>query len=1121
MLRPGVVLGDYRLGPQLGRGATGLVFEADDLVRKRRVAIKTCGDVGDDRFYQLKREFRIASGLSHPNLVALHELVLDGPVPFFAMELIDGRPLTDFLRQSHDSIAAVRSMLPGLISALERLHAAGIVHGDLKPQNVMVAGGPRPTLLDFGFARAGRPRVGALDTYGLTPAYAAPERLRGAPATESSDWYSLGAVLFEALTGEVPFTGTPTELYESKVLGAPPFPRRDPSWPDDLCDFITRLLEPRSSSRRAERQRPNASPPHEIEQASNALINDVTSGAIRLWRSGECVRLWVNGTTRSRSSAILRTVDAHVRATVPDAWVLHGSCWRDEVVTRNAFDGVADQLASMLVTLPNDELSNLVGTTAADVAVIFPMFSAVARRVRAVAADVPDAARCTTAFRDMLVAIARSRPLCLAIDDAHRGDADSARLFLDLFGSSPVPPLLLVAAMSPEGAKSSEMWEVIQRSGGLHWLRGRDIHMVDESMDGPRVELPHHAEHAQIIADVGEAMDALTAFGRPLRQATLARTLRAPLTATVLLEAREAKLLDFQRLHPDVPIELGEGVSAPKARDSVDLQDIHRRLALALEHDPREAVAAARHWREAGEVARAAMYALTAAKHAEATLASVRASSLFALALEWDGWDADRRTELRLALARSLCASGRLAEAASIEAEVARERPSDLDLPRQAAEHYLTAGLHAEGMALLEPLLAQAGLPFATSVPANLLGILADMASLRFRPAGRPAVADRATEEAVDLCWSATRGLIATDFVRGAFFALRGLRLALVAGTASQRARAMAVVGAAVLGPLGGRIGAWGHEWLARARTLASDLGDSHLLGTISVLTGQLRLVRGELAAAFDESVRGQSLLRTHSGDVAFERNVGRMGALRAAEDLGRYDYLRSRAYRYLREARESGDRYAALTFAFSASFAALLADDATAAERVLKEAQRDWSVRGFHIQHLYIARSLAAIALYRGEPDTARDIVDAMWPDLERSQLLRVPVALIDATWIRARARLGSASGRRDTDAVERDVASLASVNRPGARGLAALLDGGLRELRGDSGGAVTSLRAASSAFVETGMVGLGLAARFRCARLLGDSQAAEAARFDLSALGVARVDRWLAAFAPGGGAS
>jgi hypothetical protein len=308
-------------------------------------------------------------------------------------------------------------------------------------------------------------------------------------------------------------------------------------------------------------------------------------------------------------------------------------------------------------------------------------------------------------------------------------------------------------------------------------------------------------------------------------------------------------------------------------------------------------------------------------------------------------------------------------------------------------------------------------------------------------------------------------------------------------------------------------------RWLKRATDVARALDDGHLLGIIEVLSGQLALVRGQFGVAFERSVSGQRMLYPYS-DVTFERNVGRMGALRAAEELGEYDYLRTRAFKYLNEAREAGDRYAEVTFSFSAAPAALAADDPAGAVQIATLAASGAAVGAVHIQHLYTSRALTLAALYAGNFREADRLLEKLWPGLERSQLLRVPVALIDALSLRARVdlALADAGERTRLERVEKSAARLGRVKRMDARGWAALLAGGVAAARANTMQAERLFGGARDAFAAAGMKGMCACAELRLGQLTGQSAAARAASHALDGLGVSRPDRWLLAYAPGG---
>jgi serine/threonine protein kinase len=227
------LLGRFTIEQKLGQGGAGRVFVAFDEAHRKRVALKTLIRPSRGSLAQLEREFRIASSLGHPNLVRLHEFFSEGGDCFFTMELVQGKTLEEFLRRGPDEQKLERIFLD-LARAVAALHHAGILHGDLKPSNLLISeGSERVVLLDFGHARL----VGdvALDVAGGTPLYMSPEQLAGAELTEASDWYSFGVVLFYALTGRLP----KRETVEYELAGAP----------ERLAALCVELLRPARDAR--------------------------------------------------------------------------------------------------------------------------------------------------------------------------------------------------------------------------------------------------------------------------------------------------------------------------------------------------------------------------------------------------------------------------------------------------------------------------------------------------------------------------------------------------------------------------------------------------------------------------------------------------------------------------------------------------------------------------------------------------------------------------------------------------------------------------------------------------------------------------------------------------------
>jgi serine/threonine protein kinase len=209
---PKPIDGRYQLGEVIGAGGMGEVRAARDVRLQRDVAIKLLHAALLDRPGMRERigsEARAAARLSHPNVVAVFDAgVDDGEHPYIVMERLQGRTLADELTRGPMPIERVRSMAIQVLEALAAAHAMGLVHRDVKPGNVLAADEDTWKVADFGIAKwmdeSGITRTG--EVMG-SPGYLAPERFEGTPASPSSDLYSVGVLLYEALTGRRPVEG--------------------------------------------------------------------------------------------------------------------------------------------------------------------------------------------------------------------------------------------------------------------------------------------------------------------------------------------------------------------------------------------------------------------------------------------------------------------------------------------------------------------------------------------------------------------------------------------------------------------------------------------------------------------------------------------------------------------------------------------------------------------------------------------------------------------------------------------------------------------------------------------------------------------------------------------------
>ena len=495
----------FALRRRLGAGAFGVVYEAYDRKRNSPIAIKLLKD--PSTLLQFKTEFRALADLQHSNLVRLHELASDGDQWYFTMELVDGTSFRDYVSaasssppastsdesptlslaagsesESSGSLPVFRARAAGLFNekrlrdallqlaeGVTALHNAGILHRDLKPSNVLVTPDGRVVLLDFGLVAEMDEDSYARTMHVVgTPAYMSPEQGSGLAITTASDWYAVGVMLFEAITGQLPFQGKMREMLRQKRhVEAPPADSLAPGIPSDLnslcrdllrtdpetrpagAEILQRLREGRPASRHASAASGRRqSRPFVGRESHMAALHD----AYREAQAGRAVVVLLHGVSGIGKTTLVRRLFDDLQHRDPRALVLAGRCYERESVPYQGFDSLMDALCRYLQTLSEIELERLVPRDVLALAKLFPVLLQVRgvtgrRRWDSGVQDSQELRRrAFGAQRELLARLADQRPVALFIDDLQWSDTDTAGLLAEILRPPDPPAVLLIAS---------------------------------------------------------------------------------------------------------------------------------------------------------------------------------------------------------------------------------------------------------------------------------------------------------------------------------------------------------------------------------------------------------------------------------------------------------------------------------------------------------------------------------------------------------------------------------------------------------------------------------------------------------------------------------------------------
>lgn len=527
----------FELLSRLGQGGMGTVYAVFDRERGVRMALKSLSsslsEMSAERLRLFKKEFRALQDVHHANLVQLGELFeVDGRW-FFTMELVEGvdfltfvrpasglqhddsqsdfaptlpaEPIPPDARLASDTVPApapinrsvgydetrLRSALLQLANGLTALHAARKVHRDIKPSNLMVTPAGRLVILDFGIVSDLNQR----DSWGQerlmgTLQYMAPEltAAAGRGVSPAVDWYSVGVVLYVALSGRLPFAGTPGEILDA-IQNREPLPvhKHEPTVPHDLDELCSRLLL-RDPAVRATGEQilqclhaksapafMQASTPsgelfvgraqelHALEQA----LSDV--------RSGQGVTILLCGESGVGKSYVVRHFLnrlSGLNGLKKESLVLAGRCYERESVPYKAIDQVIDQLSLYLQHLPAEQVKLLLPSRLGLLAALFPVLNPLLALTSEPDSTIVDAAeKRRSAFavlREIFWRLSKTVHLTVVVDDLQWADADSFMLLSELLRPPAPPPMLLLATVRTKTTTGG----ISVKETPLDWLPG-------------------------------------------------------------------------------------------------------------------------------------------------------------------------------------------------------------------------------------------------------------------------------------------------------------------------------------------------------------------------------------------------------------------------------------------------------------------------------------------------------------------------------------------------------------------------------------------------------------------------------------------------------------------------
>ncbi|AOT08389.1 serine/threonine-protein kinase PknK [Pseudoalteromonas luteoviolacea] len=1209
-------LGPFILLRLLGKGAMGSAYQAWDTETNNYVVIKTIGQMESTYLYNLKREFREISYVYHENIVNIHELRVDkdlngNMVQFIVMEYVDGVDLLTYVRQglkrgqplTKEGLTKLQTVLPQLIEATSVLHRNSLLHCDLKPSNILVDHLNQVKVLDFGIALSlTRSQTDIAKQTSGTLGYMAPEHHQSQLVSKASDYFSLGVIIFELLTGKVPIRNAEYCIDEQDTL------------PSRICDIdiqydnLCRSLLCTDPAQRATEQdlkqwlNDNFSAIPQLQkwqrlltQNKNEFVghDDLLAKLFKAYKTRlnhQPVCFALHGEAGIGKTTIVNEF-IHQLYDEPNVMVFQGRCFAADQLPFNALDMIVDQLFQYIREMSEQQQTSIFTSSLGLAAQLFPILKPLVKKTDSYEQHAHMKVKNPTELRiaafnelkTLLNNLSQKVKIVLFIDDIHWGDVDSAELLAELL-SPPNPvnifcivsyrkasldsPFLstwkqyvgnlkhltyidepvsklseteteqLVSSYFPD-TTPSETIKAITESAQCHPFFATEIarfysentysgKIPTKTVIGMRLD--------QLSKDAKSLMEVICAASRPLSKKLVLAVVDANSDAQKLLSSlQSARLVRSYGARPGMIIEPYHDRIRTAVLDLMNTSEtkqLNLRWAEVLEQQFPEPDLLAYHYHLGDKLAKAADYAIDAARRAEKSMAFDQAAIHYEKALDWGSFEKDKVRELIGAQANAYFNAGRCQKAAPLFLESATLIDQQNTPEKSVAERHklftrhiealLVSGNVEQGIFALRQALKQlnvnykgtnlaAGLSFVK----NLVLLLIKGSKLQRQPTSSQL---SLAGQKADLCWAGCKGLLYVQPLQGADLMLRSLHYALKSGDPIQVGRSLAAMGAGMFSQIK-PLEKVGQRYLVQAKSLAEKHDDNYLKGVTMVWQAFSESYSGNFKHVKKQTDEAISFFVEHTVGTPWERQIAQAMSAYFSQWLGLLPETINSSYTQLREARRGGDLYSQVLFLQSICFCQLAQGKVDEIYHNVAWIEDNW-LKHFTIQHFYNGIYLSTAHYLDGDYSKALNEIEKLIPEAKRHGAHRAPISRIDLTIAEARLRvtlwddIPKHSTIRQAPAIAK---SLEKEVRTDCQGHAKLIYAAMAFKEDSLTNAIKYIEEAIEIF-EKNNIGLYLAhTKRRKGLLTSDDKLVQEADELLLAQGVVSIERTCELFTPG----